>query len=110
MQTMIRTTFLAAVLLFVSACSMEQIDREWHGWVEGHSQCEVVQDCVQVYPGCPLGCSAGVSVEHEDEANRLADDLIARWSMGIQDCAYDCVATELDCVEERCEVVQADEF
>ena len=110
MQKMIRQTFFLAVLLLASACSIEQIDREWDGWVDDHSQCEVTEDCVLVYPGCPLGCSSGVNAEYEDEANRLAEDLINRWSMGTRDCAYDCISSEVECVDDRCEVIQSEEF
>lgn len=107
---LIRATLVFAALLLVCSCSMEQIDRQWDTWVDEHNMCEVVQDCVLVYPGCPLGCYAGVSVEHEDEANRLADDLINRWSMGTRDCAYDCISAEVECVDQVCEVIQTEEF
>ncbi len=110
MNTMRACLLPALLLLLLSACSMEQIDREWDAWVEDHNQCEVVEDCVLVYPGCPLGCYTAVNAEHEDEAARLADDLIARWSMGARDCAYDCTSAEVDCVEDVCEAIQTDEF
>ena len=111
MQTMIRTTLLlTAAVLFASGCSMEQIDAEWDTWVDGHNQCEQTADCALVYPGCPLGCYAGVAAEYEDEAARLADDLINRWSMGTRNCDYDCISAEVECVEERCEVIQTEEF
>ena len=104
------TLLLAAAVLFGSACSMEQIDREWDSWVGEHDQCEVIEDCVLVYPGCPLGCYAAINGEHEAEANRLADDLINRWSMGTRACAYDCISAEAECVDDRCEVIQTEEF
>lgn len=111
MRTSAPVAFLFALALScASGCSMEQVDARWEDWVQRHNECELPQDCVLVYPGCPLGCYSAVNAEHEEDAYRVADELVRQWSMGTRGCAYDCISAEVDCVDLRCEVIPTEDY
>jgi hypothetical protein len=86
--------------------SEQSIQEEWEEWVAEHDTCAVAEDCVLVYPGCPLGCWAAVSVDAEQEATDLAADLIDDYERGGASCDYSCVQAEATCDAGTCAVVE----
>jgi hypothetical protein len=105
MNEIVRPLFAVALLVLLAACSMDAVEQDWDEWVANHNACDTVDDCVLVYPGCPLGCFDAVHVDDEDEAYRIADDLIARWSMGTNSCVYDCIGATAACNGGVCEAI-----
>lgn len=99
-----RTLFF---LLPLAGClSSDAAGDRWDDWVDEHNSCEAPEDCVVVYPGCPLGCGSAVNADYEDEANDKADDLVSRYEMPGRSCDYDCMADRgADCVDSVCEVI-----
>ena len=79
------------LLLLVACATEEGIQARWDSFVEDHRACETAEDCVLVYPGCPLGCYEAVAAEHAEEAEVYADRLIGRYEAFGRSCAYDCV-------------------
>ena len=98
------------LLLALAACvpSEAELQEEWDQFVDQNKSCETVDDCVMVYPGCPLGCGTAVSAEAETEARELGESLISRYERGGQECMYDCMGLELACEAGSCEAVAAD--
>ena len=94
------TTALAGIL---SACVTEEAGQErWEAWVEDHDSCDVVEDCVVIFPGCPLGCFEAVAAEHEEAAVQRAERIIASIP---GTCVYDCIgAGEPTCENGQCQV------
>lgn len=97
-------------LLALSACvpSEDQVQQEWDAFVSENNSCETVDDCVVVYPGCPLGCGTAVSASAEAEARALGESLIAEYERGGQECLYDCAGFEPACESGACVAVVED--
>lgn len=92
--------FLFAVLGCVTE---EGIQEDWDDWVADHNACATADECVAVYPGCPLGCYAAVASEHEAEAVDHAESLVNRYERGGRACAYSCVEPgALACIDGAC--------
>ena len=95
----------------VSCVSEEGAERRWQRFVDDHNSCETVDDCVVVYPGCPLGCWEAVSAEHEDAAIKKAEKIVKSYERGGRACAYGCVsAGELSCNSGICELGEPVDF
>lgn len=78
--------------VLVGCASEEAIQEDWDAFVAEHQSCEVAEDCVVIYPGCPLGCFVAVSADAEQEAIDEAEKLISRYERGGRVCMYDCLA------------------
>lgn len=83
---------LFPLLLLVACASEEDVQAQWQEFLADHRACEVDEDCVLVYPGCPLGCYDTVAAEHAEEAEETADRLIRRYETFGRSCSYDCIA------------------
>lgn len=103
-----RLSLLALLSLAACAPSEAQIEAQWDEFLSENQSCETVDDCVIVYPGCPLGCGSAVSVGAEEEARELADSLVNRYSRLHGECMYDCMGVEAECNAGACEAVPAD--
>ena len=105
-----RLLALSLLALVLSSCTEDQIEAEWSAWLDEHNACESVDDCAMVTPDCPLGCGDGVRTEDLAAAEAKANALIAAWSGGVQNCAYDCLQLELSCTANRCTTTPVEEF
>ena len=86
------------VLLFSPACvSEEQVERE----MEDANYCVTAEECVVIYPGCPLGCWSFVNEEEEGRIRDLVESFFDQ-QVGEQ-CMYDCAGHgEVRCENDRC--------
>ncbi len=83
--------------------SEEKVGEEWEEFVSEHNACEDADECVAIYPSCPLGCHTAVAAEHEEAAMEKAAQLVSRYERGGRACAYDCIETPpLVCESGRC--------
>ena len=65
--------------------------------------CEVSNDCVNIYPGCPLGCNAVVNKVHKEDVENTAARLRSKQSRGGGACEYSCPPPGLPvCKENAC--------
>jgi hypothetical protein len=64
---------LGAAVLAACAPSEEEIQREFDDVVAGANACETADECVLVYPDCPLGCFVAVNAANADEVDAKAD-------------------------------------
>lgn len=88
---------LAALFGALLACVTEgRIEDE----LEEANYCEATDECVSVYPGCPLGCERLINT-HERER---IESLIERYHKTHRDtCVYDCVGlVNIRCEAGRC--------
>lgn len=100
-----RRPLLLAVITLASCVSEETVERRWTAYVEEHNSCETPDDCVIIYPGCPLGCWEAVAAEYETEAQEKAEKLIKQYERGGRACAYGCVSPgPLVCEQNRCTI------
>lgn len=97
-----------AVSALAACASEEKLQEEWDGFVADHATCEAPEDCVLVYPGCPLGCADAIQSEATQEATELAAKLVSRYERGGRACAYDCLAFTADCQAGTCVAVEVD--
>jgi hypothetical protein len=99
----VHIAFLAC--LAAGCASSEQIQAEFAAHVEDSNECTSDGECAVIYPGCPLGCSVAVNIEHAEECEAYAADLIASYERGGTRCEYDCIAVSPPyCDEGRCAV------
>ena len=80
-----RRTIVAALLGLGLACVSEARVEEH---LEEANYCESAEECVAVYPGCPLGCSAWVNEAEVEEAEALIERYHGQHP---ERCAYDCI-------------------
>ena len=92
------------ILLLATGCLSDQAaQQQWDAWVDDHNSCSVVEDCVEIYPGCPLGCGTPVSAEYKDEALAKSKKLLAAYEFGGTRCDYDCIESPpLVCEDQVC--------
>lgn len=76
-----------------SAESAESIDADWKVFVADNNTCQSADQCVVVFPGCPLGCGTAVSKSAENEAIIEAGELIRSYQRDGRACNYGCVET-----------------
>lgn len=106
---MFRLALLGMVAASLAACaSEEKLQAEWDGFVAEHATCEVPEDCVLVYPGCPLGCADAIQSDAAQEATELAAKLVSRYERGGRACDYKCLAFTADCQAGTCVAVEVD--
>jgi hypothetical protein len=102
---------LSLIVLFsFTACSVSEseVQEEWDEFVSQNNSCETVDDCVMLWPGCPLGCGSAVSADAEVQAKSLAESLLDRYERGGQSCDYDCAELVLACEDQTCQAVAPD--
>lgn len=100
----IRRLFVATLCLlslaFASGCLTEDSVR---AEFDDANYCETAEECVVIYPGCPLGCWAEINEAEVGRINDLVDDYHAQQSG--TECLYDCPAhSEPICDNGRCVV------
>ena len=94
------------ILLSGCAPSEEIIETDFDRWISEHNQCETVDDCVEIYPGCPLGCATAVNTSYEEDALTKASELISEYEIGGQSCNYDCIVPKrIECAAHTCTIV-----
>lgn len=72
--------------------------------IEEANYCSAPEDCVVLYPGCPLGCYAVVNQAEETAVQSMIDDYFDTHG---HMCDYDCIAIgEPRCENSRCVVEQ----
>ena len=65
--------------------------------------CETDEDCVDFYPGCPLGCSHPVNKEYLDIVTKIANNFTDHQE---NKCAYRCLApTKITCENYKCTAI-----
>jgi hypothetical protein len=76
---------LAAVLGLALGCVSERrIEDEF----EDANYCDSADECVAIYPGCPLGCQRLVNAAEQARVQKLVD----RYHRQHRDtCVYDCI-------------------
>ena len=92
-----RAPLVALALGLLLACVTEERVEER---IDDANYCDVVDECVAIYPGCPLGCVR--LVNRVEESDVL--DLIDRYHRQHRDnCAYDCAGIgPIRCEAGRC--------
>lgn len=96
---------LACTALLAGCISADTADERWQAWLDEHDSCEVAEDCVVIYPGCPLGCTAAVAAEHEQDAVDEAARLIKSYERAGRACDYDCALSgPAECESGSCVV------
>jgi hypothetical protein len=99
-----------AMLFVLVGCSEEVVTQDWETFVAENNACEVAEDCVVVFPGCPLGCFDAVNKEAEEAANQKAEELIGLYEAGGRACAYGCLAHDAPtCEAGKCSVQASEE-
>lgn len=93
-------TLLATVgiVVLTSACvSEEEVEDE----MSAANYCENVDECVEIFPGCPLGCWEFVNAAEEERIRDLIDKYFDQQSG--ETCLYDCAGHgEVACTDGRC--------
>lgn len=79
-------------LLLISCASEESLQSDWDAFTAEHQTCEVDEDCILVYPGCPLPCVDVISSDAVTEATQLANELVAKYEKLGRNCQYECAA------------------
>ena len=75
------------LLLLVTGCFSDQEARQqWDTWVDAHNSCSVAADCVEIYPGCPLGCGTPIRAEYQDEALVESQQIRNQYKLGGKVC------------------------
>lgn len=83
---------LASVVASCSSRTRGEIQAEFDAFVERNNACTQADECVVVYPGCPLGCFVAVNETRADATRDKASALVDEYESGGQACAYDCMA------------------
>jgi hypothetical protein len=93
---------LVLVVVLAAGCLTEEaVEAEF----DDANYCESSDECVVLYPGCPLGCWTAVNEAEEDRIADLIDDFFAQQTGA--ECAYDCAAhKDPRCLDGEC-VVEA---
>lgn len=94
-------------LLSCSACapSDEEVQADFDAFIAEHDRCELNSECVQISPGCPLGCAVAVRADSAGAAQALAAELIDDYQSLGRSCQYDCVPVEgVSCSQGRCAI------
>ncbi|WP_416397423.1 hypothetical protein [Allohahella sp. A8] len=100
-----------ALVVFLSACGVDndgspptegEVRATFNEQVELSNDCNDTLECAVVYAGCPLGCSAAVNVEKQEEIEELAKELITQYERNGIGCAYSCTQQFPVCVENKC--------
>lgn len=71
--------------------------------VDRSNSCATDNDCVLVYPGCPLGCGVAVNVGAEEKVRNLAAEIIDSHNKNNPACAYSCMALYTVCYIDTCQ-------
>jgi hypothetical protein len=102
-----RLVAVGAVLSALGGCapSEEEVMAEFDEFLATRVACDAVDDCVLVFPGCPLGCAVGVNRGAAGEVEQKAEELIADYESGGRSCDYECLQLEPACEAGRCEAV-----
>ncbi len=100
---------LLVALLFAACASptSEEVNEEFDEFLSTRTACSTVDDCVMIYPGCPLGCATAVNKAFKSEAEDKAEELKSDYESGGMTCQYGCVAADLACTAGRCATVPA---
>lgn len=98
---------LVIISVLVSGCggdapSESEIKAEFDVAVEVSRECETDEQCVLVYAGCPLGCSAAVNADSEEYITNLAARLISEYERNGSRCEYSCLAVRPVCSDNLC--------
>ena len=104
-------SFFIACTVFGIGCgaSEEEVKREFDALVAASNACERDSECVEVSPGCPLGCGAAVNAKHKSRVERRARELIDDYETGGRSCDYGCVVKgSVVCIAERCDFAPLD--
>ena len=76
------------------------------GLTEKYNYCDTDEDCVDFYPGCPLGCSTPVNKEYKDIFSKITENFRSK---NEPQCAYKCMAPEkITCENYKCTSVYAE--
>ncbi|HET9953825.1 MAG TPA: hypothetical protein VFQ61_04960 [Polyangiaceae bacterium] len=87
----------------VACTSEDSVQAEFEEFVSAHNSCVSAEDCVAIYPGCPLGCYRYVNKQYERAAIDKAKELVADYERWGRSCEYDCVETRPpECEANRC--------
>lgn len=75
-------------------------ERSFERAVDDANYCETPDECVELYPGCPLGCVVLVNEAEADDIQKKID----RYDRQHRDtCVYDCAGLgEIRCENDRC--------
>jgi hypothetical protein len=98
MRALTATSFLAG---FLAAATVGCVtERSFERAVEDANYCETAEECVELYPGCPLGCVVLVNEAEEADIQKMID----RYDRQHRDtCIYDCAGLgAIRCENERC--------
>jgi len=100
-----KTVFIIALILSACAPSAEEIRSDFQEKLAECVSCEKAEECVIIYPGCPLGCHVAVNIEFSEELNEYAKSLIADYERGGASCNYGCLAPgAVVCTENTCQI------
>lgn len=92
-------------ILLMSCVSQRALQEEWEAFAAEHRDCEVDEDCLLVYPGCPIACVDVIALSAAEEANQLAIELHTRADKGGRDFRCECAASgEAICDEGTCAI------
>ena len=97
--------FYLFIFIFILGCGVsdESFEQDWRTFVAENNSCENADQCVAVFPGCPMGCWTAVSKSAEQAAKSEAAELVSSYENGGESCLYDCdVAPALVCESEKC--------
>jgi hypothetical protein len=68
-----------------------------------YNYCETDSDCVDFYPGCPLGCSTPVNKEYKDIFSKITENFRNK---NEPQCEYKCIApAKITCENYKCTAV-----
>ena len=82
----------------------ESAARLFNNIVDTYNECTTDNECMVLYPGCPLGCGAAIHTIHEQAVRDAADELMTRYNQQNQpSCAYICMPIYPICHEGECE-------
>lgn len=98
---------MAVGAVALSACTPteEQVNADFDDALASTPDCTTDEECVVIYPGCPLACFTAVHRDEEQAMKDVAADLIEAYEAGGQACAYDCLQPEDPiCEESRCTI------
>lgn len=86
-------------LKFVSYPTEEEVK----DLISRYDYCEVDEDCVDFYPGCPFGCSSPVNKQYLDIATNITKNFIDHQE---NKCMYSCLAPKkIACENYKCTAV-----
>ena len=68
-----------------------------------YNYCETDSDCVDFYPGCPLGCSTPVNKDYKDIFSKITENFRNK---NEPQCEYKCIApAKITCENYKCTAV-----